>query len=127
MTQSDATVLLIDDNKALREALTLAVEETGFKVHPVDSAVAAREWLAKHIPAMILVDIMMPDLNGLEFCRWVRGSPRFAVIPIIMMSALKDEETIQDAMELGVIDFLKKPFPLKVLKEKVGRFLPKPR
>jgi len=97
----------------------------GYPVQEAESAVSAREWLTQHLPALIVVDIMMPDLNGLEFCRWVRGLARFTAVPIIVMSALKDEETVMDALELGAMDFLKKPFPAKVLQDKIASLLAK--
>jgi len=125
MPQDKPLALLIDDNVNLRETLALALEDMGFQVHAAESAVEARKWLTDHLPRVILADIMMPDLNGLEFCRWLRGLARFTAVPIVIMSALKDEETVLDAMELGAMDFLRKPFPVKALKEKLGKFLPK--
>ena len=125
MAEEKPLVLLIDDNASLREILGVALKDMGCDVHEAPSAVDARKWLTENIPSLILVDIMMPDLNGLEFCRWVRGLARFTAVPIVVMSALKDEETVLDAMELGAVDFMRKPFPAKALKDKIGAVLAK--
>lgn len=115
------TVLIVDDDEDLRQLLGLNVKQMGFKVHPAENTLVAREWLGRHVPAFILLDIMMPDGNGLDLCRWIRGQERLAKVPILIASALKDDETVQDAFELGAVDFLHKPFSIKTLREKIER------
>lgn len=117
------TLLVIDDNASLRETLVDALRHDGWPVHAEETAVAAKAWLARHAPGLVLVDVMMPDMNGLEFCRWLRGVKRLARVPVLVMSAIRDEETVQDALELGAVDFLHKPFPVKALVERIDALL----
>ena len=119
MKPDSPLVLLVEDDEHLRGLLSMGVEEGGMRVHAEENANGAKAWLGKNVPTLILVDVMMPDCNGIDFCRWVRGHPKLAVIPIIVMSAIKDDETVQDALELGVADFIRKPFQLKQLYEKI--------
>lgn len=115
------TALIVDDDEHLRGLLTLGVEDLGYAAHAAENTLKAREWLASRVPDLILLDIMMPDGNGLDFCRWLKQQPRLAGVPIIVSSALKDEETVQDALELGAADYLRKPFTMQALREKVER------
>lgn len=113
--------LIVDDDEDLRDLLSFNVEKMGYETHLVENTVKARAWLAKHEPAIVILDVMMPDGNGLDLCRWIRAEPRLERVPVLMTSALKDLETAQDALELGAVDFLQKPFTLMVLQEKIER------
>lgn len=113
--------LIVDDNEEMRALFTLGVESLGYKAHAVENTAAARAWLAEQAPAIILLDVMMPDGNGLDLCRWIRAQRRIERVPVLMTSALRDEETVQDALELGAMDFLQKPFTMAFLKEKIER------
>lgn len=114
-------VLIVDDDEDLRDLLSFNIEKMGYETHLVENTVKARAWLAKHEPAIVILDVMMPDGNGLDLCRWIRAEPRLERVPVLMTSALKDLETAQDALELGAVDFLQKPFTLTVLQEKIER------
>lgn len=118
---SDGLVLIVDDDDELRDLMAFACKQAGLKTHAVEDPRKAREWLASHSPSLVLLDVMMPGGNGLDLCRWIRGEARFEKLPIIISSAIKDEETAQDALELGAVDFLQKPFQVKVLLEKIQR------
>jgi len=113
--------LIVDDDEGMRELFTLGVKALGYKVHVVENTASARAWLAKQVPAIIILDVMMPDGNGLDLCRWIRAQPLTLRVPVLMTSALKDEETVQDALELGAMDFLRKPFAMADLAEKLER------
>ncbi len=118
---SDALVLVVDDDDELRDLMVFACKQAGFSVHAVEDTRQARQWMERNEPSLVLLDIMMPGGNGLDLCRWIRAEPRFEKVPIIISSAIKDEETAQDALELGAVDFLQKPFEVKVLLEKIQR------
>lgn len=116
------SALIVDDDEHLRGLLSLGVEECGYAVSTAANTPAARKWLEANIPDLIVLDIMMPDGNGLDFCRWIKQQPALTNVPILISSALKDDETIQDALELGAADYLRKPFTMEALREKVQRF-----
>lgn len=121
MSDDQFLVLVVDDDEAQREFLTLALEKLGCAVHAVEGAAAARKWLKTHRPSLILLDVMMPDTNGLIFCRWIRSQAVFKAVPVIMETGLKDEETAADALDAGATDFLRKPVRLEDLRVKVER------
>ena len=116
-------VLIVDDDDSMRELAETLCQQMGLKTHSTQDTIAARKWLDDNIPRLILLDIMMPDGNGVEFCRWIRSQEGIKEIPVIVASALKEKETIQDAFEMGASDFLSKPFDIATFKEKMERFL----
>lgn len=121
MSEPEGTALIVDDDENLRGLFEMNLEELGYKTQTAGDVPTARTWLESHQPTLVVLDIMMPGGNGLDLCRWIRAQPRLAKTPILVSSALKDEETAQDALELGAVDFLQKPFTAKALKEKVER------
>lgn len=121
---SKGKALVADDQESLRSLIELTVSELGYEVHAEPDGAGARRWLEAHTPELIVLDIMMPGVNGLDLCRWARAEPRLARVPILISSALRDEETTQDALELGAVDFLLKPFGPEALREKIARIRP---
>lgn len=118
MTQS---VLIVDDDEELRDVMQIFFKKMNYAVHAAANAESARKWLSSNSPNLILLDIMMPDGNGLDLCRWIRSQPKFREVPVLVASAIEDEETVQDALEMGAADFIHKPYKLELLKEKVQR------
>ncbi|MBI4376090.1 MAG: response regulator [Elusimicrobia bacterium] len=114
-------VLIVDDDEELRGLVAFSCRQMGFQAHTVESAEQAREWLGRNKPSLVIIDIMMPGGNGLELCQWIRAQPGLETLPIIVNSGLKDDETVQDALELGAVDFLHKPFAMAALQEKIKR------
>jgi two-component system, OmpR family, response regulator VicR len=107
-----ASVMVVDDEDVLVEMLAALVEDLGH--HPI-VAVNGREALAKlssldKAPSVIVVDIMMPQMNGLQFVEAVRSDPRYANIPIILMSAASSPKNVN-----GDTHFLAKPFDMQTL------------
>lgn len=121
MSEPEGTALVVDDDEDLRNLIAMSLEDMGYKAHVAIDVPSARKWLEGHQPTLIILDIMMPGGNGLDLCRWIRAQERLAKVPILVSSALKDEETAQDALELGAVDFLQKPFAVKTLREKIER------
>lgn len=113
--------LIIDDDEGLQDLFAMGLGDMGYETHAVKNAALARKWLEARAPDLIVLDVMMPDGNGLDLCRWIRADPRLAAVPILISSALQDQETESDALEFGAMDFLRKPFTLENLREKVER------
>ncbi|HTJ47306.1 MAG TPA: response regulator [Kofleriaceae bacterium] len=109
-------VLVVDDDEdicgALEEALTLL----GFRVATAGHGAAALEWLehARELPAAILLDIMMPVMDGIQLGHELRADPRFASIPVIVLTARADADAI--AAELHAKRVVRKPIQLLTLK-----------
>ncbi len=121
---NDPVVLVADDTEEVRELVITFMEEFGLNAHGVKDVASAQKWLSQNTPPLVITDIMMPDGNGLDLCRWIRSQPRIAAVPIIVMTAIKDDETAQDALQMGAMDFIRKPIEFAVLRGKVERFLP---
>lgn len=121
MTENSKSILIVEDDEDIQELEKYHCEKLGFKVYTALSTAAAKEWLGKIIPTLILLDIMMPDEHGLALCDWMKANSRYNGIPVIVVSALRDEETIQDALERGAVDYLVKPFDTKQFEQKVRR------
>lgn len=121
MSEGKKLALIVDDDDNLRDMISMIFQEMGYATHGVENTYQAKKWLAENSPSFLFLDVMMPDGNGLDFCRWVREQQRFSSLPILVGSALKDDETVQDALEMGANDFVRKPVALEQFKEKISR------
>jgi diguanylate cyclase (GGDEF)-like protein/PAS domain S-box-containing protein len=117
-----AVILIVDDDPVVRllTAQTLAAE--GYRVVEADDGVAAQARFAAAAPELILLDVLMPGLDGFGFCRWLREQPTARRVPVLMMTALDDSESIERAFEVGATDFIAKPISWPILVHRV-RFL----
>jgi two-component system phosphate regulon response regulator PhoB len=112
-------ILLIEDERGLTEALSWTFEKEGYEVLVARDGPEGLRKAQTLLPDLILLDIMLPGLNGLEICRELRAGERTRDIPIIILSA-KTEETDQVVgFSLGADDYVPKPFSPKVLVQKV--------
>jgi two-component system, OmpR family, response regulator VicR len=118
------TVLLIEDNKDILDATRLLLELEGFKVITAENGFRALERLAVHRPDVILTDLMMPEMTGLEFIHEVRRIPDYDTIPIIAISAY-DKTYLAAAIVAGAVTALHKPEDLDTLVDTVKEVLPK--
>jgi DNA-binding response OmpR family regulator len=117
-------VLLIDDDESISKMLSFFVEEMGYESIEKNDAVSARKWLSSNKPDLIIMDIMLPDITGIEFCRWINSLDTLKDIPIIHMTALvHDEIAREDSMMAGAKAFVTKPVDLDDLKEKIKNIL----
>ena len=119
----DATrVLIIDDDAVTRLLVGSAMRGAGHEVLEHDSGEAAKDGLADCRPDLILLDLEMPGMGGLAFCRWLRTRPGCRTLPVLVMTAHDDSETIQNAFDAGASDFVAKPLNFNILVHRV-RFL----
>jgi two-component system, OmpR family, response regulator MprA len=114
------TVLVIEDAAAVREVLRSALHEAGYRVTLAGDGEAALTALAVVGADVVLLDLMLPDIDGLELCRRVRAVPQEGYLPIIMLTA-RDAPAAQYAgFAAGADDYVTKPFDLDVLLARVG-------
>jgi CheY-like chemotaxis protein len=116
-----ATILLAEDHPDSREAMGALLEAFGFHVLLAVNGVEAIEMARRNRPDLILMDVMMPTLDGLEATRQIRRCPETSKIPIITLTAL--DQAREKAMEAGADDFLAKPINSRVLFIKVQTWL----
>lgn len=111
----EATVLIVDDQSTSRTILAQVVKG----LHPNITVIekhdpeAALEWAADNTADLILVDYLMPEMNGIDFVRMIKTIPDYHYIPIIMITIKKDADTRNEALEAGVTDFLIKPVDIQ--------------
>lgn len=103
----EQTILIVDDDKKIRELLTLYFTKANFIVEEASDGVEAIRKAEQLKPGMILLDIMMPVLDGIEVCRQIR---KFSRVPIIMLTARGEDDDRIMGLELGADDYITKPF-----------------
>jgi putative two-component system response regulator len=102
-------ILVVDDNPEIRRTLARVLEIAHYLVHQAENGIEALEILEHLTPDLILSDINMPGMDGIEFCKAVRQNPRWVAIPFIFLTANDRREDIQTGRKLGVEDYLTKP------------------
>jgi DNA-binding response OmpR family regulator len=105
-----ARVLVCDDDPLLLDLLTFRLEAKGFAVTAANDGGQAMQALAAGTPSAIVLDAMMPVMDGYEVLRRIRETPELQSIPVIMLTARKQERDVIGALELGASDFIAKPF-----------------
>ena len=115
------TILIAEDHMDSREALGALLEAFGFRVLPAVNGKEAVEMARAEAPDLILMDIMMPELDGFEATRRIRGFPETQHIPIITLTAMDGARSL--ALDAGANDFLPKPINSGSLLEKVRGWL----
>lgn len=105
-----ARILVVDDQETNVRVLGTMLGQLGFEIVPVTSGEQALRRLAGHPADLILLDVLMPEMDGFEVCRRIRGQPKLAEIPIIFLSAADDKTFIVRALDAGAVDYVTKPF-----------------
>lgn len=110
MNTTQAQILVVDDQLSAREVLRGLLTAHGYKLAFAGSGEEALVKAAELIPDLILLDVMMPDMDGFEVCRRLRADPHLAEVPVIMVTALDDQESCLLGLDVGADDFISKPF-----------------
>ena len=103
-------ILIVDDDRVTRRILDGLLSPEGYELRPASNGAAALTLAREWIPDLILLDILMPGLDGFEVCRELRNDDLLAEMPIIMLTALDDRESRIKGMDAGADDFVSKPF-----------------
>ena len=115
-------ILIVDDEVGIRELLSEILQDEGYRVSVAENATAARAYRAREQPALVLLDIWMPDTDGVTLLReWAAAG--LLTMPVIMMSGHGTIETAVEATKIGAFDFLEKPVGLQKLLGTVARAL----
>ncbi len=117
------TVLVVEDEEDIRELVSYNLLKEGYQVAGVASGEDALAAVESKSPELILLDIMLPGLDGLRVCRTLKEDPRFQSIPIIMLTAKGEEPDIVAGLNMGADDYVTKPFSPKVLLARVQAVL----
>jgi DNA-binding NtrC family response regulator len=112
--------LVVDDEVGIRELLSEILFDEGYRIHLAENALQARGFRDHHAPDLVLLDIWMPDIDGLTLLKeWVEREQ--LTMPVIMMSGHGTIETAMEAMRIGATDFLEKPIALQKLLATVAK------
>jgi two-component system, OmpR family, alkaline phosphatase synthesis response regulator PhoP len=109
------TILVVEDEEDIRELLKYNLEKEGYQVFGAATGEEGLRAVRDRRPDLILLDLMLPGLDGLEVCRRIRGEAQTQPLPIIMLTAKGEEADIVTGLELGADDYIVKPFSPRVL------------
>lgn len=118
-----ARILAVDDEVALTELVRYHLVRAGHRVTVAGSGWEAIESVRRDPPDLILLDLMLPDLDGFGVCEILRQEPATATIPVVIISAWASPDTRNLGLELGALDYLTKPFSPHELVERVNRLV----
>jgi len=116
-------ITIVEDEPDIVELVTLHLEKAGFKVKSFPKATEFFIFLDKNVPDLIILDLMLPDVDGLEICKTVKKKDKWEGIPIIMLTAKGEETDKILGLELGADDYITKPFSPKELVARVKAVL----
>jgi CheY-like chemotaxis protein len=119
-----ARVLIVEDDASLRRLLELRLSVDGYVTRTAEDGIEALEVLASWVPDVVVTDVMMPRLSGLSLSRAVRSDERTALIPIILLTALRFDSDMQAVVDLGGVTFMNKPFDAQSLNAALVAALP---
>jgi CheY-like chemotaxis protein len=105
----DLTILIVDDEATTAEMFSLMLENEGYRTVVVHGTGTAIRSIQQHRPNLVLVDVMMPGLSGLELCRFIRREPDLQDLPVIIASAMSQPEDVQAGLDAGANVYLMKP------------------
>src|SRR5438093_1137499 len=101
------TVLVVDDEPIVRDVVARYLQREGFETLEAADGLRAQELVREHEPALVVLDLMLPGMDGLQLCQWIRGRSQ---LPVIMLTARAEEADRIVGLELGADDYVTKPF-----------------
>lgn len=120
------TVLIVDDEETILQMAKRYVINAGYEPVLARSAEEALMAIAKHVPDLVLLDVMMPEMNGFELCRKFREDARLKKIPIIIVTALHSKSDEETALNCGANEFVVKPESARDMEARLHRYLGSP-
>jgi DNA-binding response OmpR family regulator len=118
--QAVTTVLVVDDEPAVRDVIVRYLEQAGYATLAAADGEAARTMLEQESPHLVVLDLMLPGIDGLSLCRWIRDRSE---VPVIMITALAEEADRLTGLEVGADDYMTKPFSPRELVARVKAVL----
>lgn len=117
------SVVVVDDDRGIRLALRTVLAGDGYQVKEAGNGEQALALCERQMPDLVLMDALMPVMGGFEACRRIRRLPSGESLPIVIITALDDEHSIDNAFAAGATDFIPKPLHFAVLRQRVARLL----
>ena len=120
---SRQSVLVVEDEEDIMEVIRFNLEKEGYDVHQALSGEKALQVIENDLPSLVLLDLMLPGINGLDLCRIFKQNDRTKAIPVIMLTAKSEDADIVAGLEMGAEDYITKPFSPRVLVARVRTIL----
>lgn len=117
------TVLIVEDEARLAQALAFMLKQEGIRALVAADGMTGLALIRQERPALVLLDLNLPELDGLEVCRQVRADPALAELPILILTALGQQEHERAALASGATAYVRKPFRLRDLRDRIRAFL----
>jgi CheY-like chemotaxis protein len=127
MSKTAGTILVVDDDPINRKILSRTLESEGRRVKTAADGVHALEVLQEEPVDIILLDVLMPKMDGIEVLRHMKSDDKLKHLPVIVISALEEMETVARCIEMGAEDYLSKPFDRVLLRARLNAALAKKR
>ena len=120
---STEDIVLVDDDRVIQKMVGGFLERTGYRVRKASDGIEALELIHQRVPDLVITDVRMPELNGIELTTRLRGNHLTAGVPILMFSDLREAQDMLAGYAVGADDYLPKPFELAILEAKVQALL----
>lgn len=116
-------IAVVDDEPDILDLVSIHLKKSGFRVREFAEAGSFYRSLAREVPDLVILDLMLPDIDGLQICKYLRRNERFSSLPIIMLTAKIEEVDKIIGLELGADDYVTKPFSPRELVARVRAVL----
>ncbi len=121
--KNDIRILVVDDEPDVLELVVYHLEKEAYRVDVADTGDKALKMARENLPSLLVLDLMLPGINGLEICRLLKRDPKTRDIPILMLTARAAEEDRIKGLELGAHDYVTKPFSPRELVLRIKNLL----
>ena len=122
-TPGNKKILIVEDERDIQQLVKHYLEKEGLRILTASTGIEAVKKVREEKPDLLVLDLMLPDMDGLEVCKRVRNAPETALLPIIMLTAKAEESDTIVGLELGADDYVTKPFSPKALVARVKALL----
>src|SRR5258708_37891241 len=112
-------ILVVEDDRDISELITYNLEREGYEIACLYDGSQAVDFVHKRKPELIILDLMLPEVDGIEICRNLKNDPSTKHIPIVMLTAKSEEADVVVGLQMGADDYIPKPFSPKVLAARV--------
>lgn len=118
-TPTPKKILIVEDEEDIAQLVKLYLEKDGFRTATAKTGIEGLRLIKTDRPDMVILDLMLPEMDGLEICKKIRNAPDTALLPVLMLTAKAEESDTIIGLELGADDYVTKPFSPKVLVTRV--------
>lgn len=122
---SKKKILVVEDEESLLKLESILLTSKGYEVQGVSTGQAALDAIEQDVPDLVLLDIMLPEMDGFEVCRRIKEDPRTRELPVVMLTAKKSREDMARGQEVGADWYVTKPFKSANVIDTIQRFLNK--